>query len=243
MNTSEWIAQFGYSSVVEHSTAPNATLYQLADTQDITHAAITSKWKWGGHVARLPGDRWAYRATMWDPWIGRRLQGRPRRRWADFFKEQAECTERRLGWRAAFDRPKLQWTDQVIMGLIFLGGREHREEDKVEWRKTVNKAINLLLFDDFQAVIVRSKIVETSQANRSIEDVPYVALTIPNTNYKFRVDRPGDLKLGPLPYYDVWIDYEIVIQGIQGMMYAESDREEKDNANCVCQPAGAETIH
>lgn len=68
---------------------PNATLYQLADTQDITHAAITSKWKWGGHVARLPGDRWTYRATMWDPRIGRRLQGRPRRRWADFFKEQA----------------------------------------------------------------------------------------------------------------------------------------------------------
>ncbi|KAJ4438245.1 hypothetical protein ANN_14184 [Periplaneta americana] len=68
---------------------PNATLYQQADTQDITHAAITSKWKWGGHVARLPGDRWTYRATMWDPRIGRRLQGRPRRRWADFFKEQA----------------------------------------------------------------------------------------------------------------------------------------------------------
>ncbi|KAJ4435261.1 hypothetical protein ANN_23839 [Periplaneta americana] len=68
---------------------PNATLYQLADTQDITHAAITFKWKWDGHVARLPGDRWTYRATMWDPRIGRRLQGRPRRRWADFFREQA----------------------------------------------------------------------------------------------------------------------------------------------------------
>ncbi|KAJ4443700.1 hypothetical protein ANN_05375 [Periplaneta americana] len=67
----------------------NATLYQLADTQDITQAAITSKWKWGGHVARIPGDRWTYRASMWDPRIGRRLQGRPQRRRADFFKEQA----------------------------------------------------------------------------------------------------------------------------------------------------------
>ncbi|KAJ4443931.1 hypothetical protein ANN_05720 [Periplaneta americana] len=29
--------------------------------------------------------------------------------------------------------------------------------------------------------------------------------------------------------YDVWIDYEIVMEGIQGLMYAKSDREEKGN--------------
>ncbi|KAJ4449595.1 hypothetical protein ANN_00998 [Periplaneta americana] len=34
--------------------------------------------------------------------------------------------------------------------------------------------------------------------------------------------------------YDVWIDYEIVMQGIQGLMYAKSDREDKGMR--VCQP-------
>ncbi|KAJ4428960.1 hypothetical protein ANN_25956 [Periplaneta americana] len=32
--------------------------------------------------------RMARETTMWDPYIGRRTQGRPRRRWADTFKQQ-----------------------------------------------------------------------------------------------------------------------------------------------------------
>ncbi|KAJ4426503.1 hypothetical protein ANN_27317 [Periplaneta americana] len=43
--------------------------------------------------------------------------------------------------------------------------------------------------------------------------------------------------------YDVGIDYEIVMQGIQRLMYAKSDREEKGNANCsVSQPEPTQFI-
>lgn len=45
------------------------------------------KWRWGGHVARLPADRWAYATTIWDPRRGKRGRGRPRRRWAQDFIE------------------------------------------------------------------------------------------------------------------------------------------------------------
>ena len=46
------------------------TLYQLAAITDVTNEAIKANWKWGGYVARLPGDRWTYRSTTWDPRIG-----------------------------------------------------------------------------------------------------------------------------------------------------------------------------
>jgi hypothetical protein len=47
------------------------------------------KWRWGAHVARQQQDRWAQSTTMWDPYIGDRSRGRPRKRWADFFKQHA----------------------------------------------------------------------------------------------------------------------------------------------------------
>ena len=67
----------------------NETLLQLAPTTDIAHLATSTKWRWGGHVARMADDRWTYRTTMWDPRAGKRLRGRPRRRWADIFREHA----------------------------------------------------------------------------------------------------------------------------------------------------------
>ncbi|KAJ4436701.1 hypothetical protein ANN_16833 [Periplaneta americana] len=57
-------------------------------SENITQKALITKWKWGGHVARQQQGRRARETTMWDPYIGRRTQGRPRRRWADTFKQQ-----------------------------------------------------------------------------------------------------------------------------------------------------------
>ncbi|KAJ4437757.1 hypothetical protein ANN_13695 [Periplaneta americana] len=50
--------------------------------------ATNTKWKWGGHVARLRDGRWTQTVTLWDPRIGNRSRGRPRRRWAALFSER-----------------------------------------------------------------------------------------------------------------------------------------------------------
>ncbi|KAJ4435057.1 hypothetical protein ANN_23631 [Periplaneta americana] len=57
--------------------------------RDMAHQGERLKWKWGGHVSRLQGCRWAHISTTWDPRIGRRNRGRPGTRWADFFKSLA----------------------------------------------------------------------------------------------------------------------------------------------------------
>ncbi|KAJ4444449.1 hypothetical protein ANN_06241 [Periplaneta americana] len=66
------------------------------------------KWKWGGHVARLPADRWAYATTVWDPRRGRRGRGRPRRRWAQDFVDVIGPQWTRI----ARDREK--WKDIIL---------------------------------------------------------------------------------------------------------------------------------
>ena len=78
----------------------NETLQKLTDTSDAIEWARTMKWKWGGHVARLHQSRWTYAATMWDPYIGKRGQGRPRLRWADVFRKTTD----KLWTRKAKDR-------------------------------------------------------------------------------------------------------------------------------------------
>ncbi|KAJ4427383.1 hypothetical protein ANN_25004 [Periplaneta americana] len=65
----------------------NTRLKQMTNTRDMAHQGERLKWKWGGHVSRLQGCRWAHICTTWDPRIGRRNRGRPGTRWADFFKK------------------------------------------------------------------------------------------------------------------------------------------------------------
>lgn len=85
----------------------NVELRRKTKMQDVARQAWSLKWKWGGHAARLQQDRWAYVTTMWDPRIGKRSRGRPRRRWSDDFT-------RTLGakWsRTARDR--IKWRDTM----------------------------------------------------------------------------------------------------------------------------------
>lgn len=67
----------------------NTRLRQMTNTRDMAHQGERLKWKWGGHVTRLQGSRWAMISTTWDPRIGRRNRGRPGTRWADSFKSIA----------------------------------------------------------------------------------------------------------------------------------------------------------
>lgn len=66
----------------------NIALQKITATKNIAQKALQTKWTWGGHVARQQQGRWAREITMWDPYIGKRTQGRPRRRWADTFKQK-----------------------------------------------------------------------------------------------------------------------------------------------------------
>ena len=61
----------------------------MTNTRDMAHQGECLKWKWGGHVTRLQGSRWAMISTTWDPRIGKRNRGRPGTRWTDSFKSIA----------------------------------------------------------------------------------------------------------------------------------------------------------
>ncbi|KAJ4428883.1 hypothetical protein ANN_25876 [Periplaneta americana] len=61
----------------------------MSAIEDPALQATNTKWKWGGHVARLRDGRWTQKVTLWDPRIGKRSRRRPRRRWADLFSERA----------------------------------------------------------------------------------------------------------------------------------------------------------
>jgi hypothetical protein len=50
-------------------------LRRRSGIEDAAKAAIRQKWRWGGHVARMDHERWAYATTVWDPRIGRRNRG------------------------------------------------------------------------------------------------------------------------------------------------------------------------
>jgi hypothetical protein len=54
--------------------------------EDADRRAHLTKWRWGGHVARMDQERWTHAATALDPRFGGRSRGRPRLRWAQEFK-------------------------------------------------------------------------------------------------------------------------------------------------------------
>jgi len=49
---------------------------------DILHQIKRQKWNWGGHIARMDGERWAYKTTFWQI-LKKRKKGRPATRWVD----------------------------------------------------------------------------------------------------------------------------------------------------------------
>jgi hypothetical protein len=73
---------------------------------------------WAGHVARIGEGRNACRILVRKP-LGRRPQGKPRRRWVDNIKMDI----REIGWDG------MDWIDLV--------------QDKDQWRAFVNTEMNL----------------------------------------------------------------------------------------------------
>jgi hypothetical protein len=70
------------------------------------------------HVARMGENRNAYRILMWKP-EGKRLLGRPRRRWVDNIK---------------MDLSEIRWNDMYRIDLA---------QDSDQWRALVNMVTNL----------------------------------------------------------------------------------------------------
>ena len=50
----------------------NARLQNITAMVSIGQRATATKWKWGGHMARLKNDRWAQVTTMQDPYARKR---------------------------------------------------------------------------------------------------------------------------------------------------------------------------
>jgi hypothetical protein len=78
----------------------------------------SKKMKWAGNVARMGETRNAYRIMVGMP-AGKRLLGRPRRRWVDNIKMNL----REIGWDG------MDWIDLA--------------QNRDQWRVLVNRVMNL----------------------------------------------------------------------------------------------------
>jgi hypothetical protein len=76
--------------------------------------------RWAGHVARMEEKRTAYRLLVGSP-EGKRLLGRPRRRWVDNIR---------------LDLEEVGWGDVDWIGVA---------KDRNRWRVVVNSVLNLLV--------------------------------------------------------------------------------------------------
>jgi hypothetical protein len=76
-------------------------LYALYSTPNITRVIKSRKLRWGGHVAQMGARRGPDRALVCKP-EGRRLLGKPRRRWVDNVKMDLQ----EVGWGRGHGRDR-----------------------------------------------------------------------------------------------------------------------------------------
>jgi hypothetical protein len=77
----------------------NKELYALYSSPNIIRVIKSRRLRWAGHVACMGEMRGAYRVLVGKP-EGRRLLGRPRRRWEDNIK----MDQREVGWGRGLDQ-------------------------------------------------------------------------------------------------------------------------------------------
>uniref|UniRef100_A0A914UM23 Endonuclease-reverse transcriptase n=1 Tax=Plectus sambesii TaxID=2011161 RepID=A0A914UM23_9BILA len=61
----------------------NDWLRKLTQVNDVMRSYWQRKWRWAQRIAKMDEDRWARRVTEWQPRIGKRGRGRPKKRWRD----------------------------------------------------------------------------------------------------------------------------------------------------------------
>ncbi|CAH2270080.1 jg16540 [Pararge aegeria aegeria] len=57
--------------------------FSLTKVKDALTYSRSQKWKWPGHVARAPNNKWTKRTSLWKGPKGIRKRGRPKLRLAD----------------------------------------------------------------------------------------------------------------------------------------------------------------
>jgi hypothetical protein len=75
----------------------NRELNELMGNADIVRFIKSRRMAWLGHVMRMDGGRMPRRILGWKP-MGRRIRGRPRKRWIEDVEEDIQTMGIR-GWR------------------------------------------------------------------------------------------------------------------------------------------------
>ena len=75
----------------------NHELNELIGNADIVRVTKSRRMAWLGHVMRMDGGRMPRRILEWKP-MGRRIRGRPRKRWIEDVEEDIQTMGIR-GWR------------------------------------------------------------------------------------------------------------------------------------------------
>ena len=91
----------------------NYELNKLIENADVARFIKSGRLAWLGHVMRMDGKGGANRMSEWRP-VGRRIRGRPRKRWIEEIEE-----------------------DMLIMGI-----RRWRKqcEERAQWKRNTEKA-------------------------------------------------------------------------------------------------------
>jgi len=81
-------------------------LNELIGSADIVRFIKSRRMAWLGHVMRMDGGRMARRILEWKP-MGRRIRGRPRKRWIEDVEEDIQTMGIR-GWRK-MGKERTEW--------------------------------------------------------------------------------------------------------------------------------------
>jgi hypothetical protein len=97
-------------------------LHNLYSSPDIIRQIKSRRMRWAEHVARMGEERKVYKVLMGKP-EGKRLLGRPRRRWEDGIRMDL----RKIGWgdwiQLAQDRDRCRAVMSAVMNLRVLAPR------------------------------------------------------------------------------------------------------------------------
>lgn len=88
----------------------NSTIRKKTKAKDAAQRILHQKWKWAGHIQRVPDERWSKTVTNWYPIHKKRKPGRPHKRWSDDLVKVAGRT-----WsRAARDRGRWKELEEAF---------------------------------------------------------------------------------------------------------------------------------
>ena len=88
---------------------PNETVLERAGQQPLSSLVAERRFRWLGHLIRLPDGRPAKHALKWIPEVGKRKQGSPKQTWRRTVRDDL----RRVGltWENCLEtaKDKVQW--------------------------------------------------------------------------------------------------------------------------------------